>query len=100
MHRVSEPSLLLALIEGSPLSGSELTVDCPCVVVGLPSAMAAKLVKPDKVVLAVVGDGGFLMNSQVHPVALSSDSWECICPFMADSAACHVTAQICISWPS
>ena len=27
--------------------------------------MAAKLVKPDKVVLAVVGDGGFLMNSQV-----------------------------------
>ena len=29
--------------------------------------MAAKLVKPDKVVLAVVGDGGFLMNSQVHP---------------------------------
>ncbi len=27
--------------------------------------MAAKLVKPDKAVMAIVGDGGFLMNSQV-----------------------------------
>ena len=32
---------------------------------GLPSAMAAKLVKPDVAVMAIVGDGGFLMNSQV-----------------------------------
>jgi len=31
---------------------------------GLPSAMAAKLVNPKKKVLAVVGDGGFMMNSQ------------------------------------
>jgi acetolactate synthase-1/2/3 large subunit len=31
---------------------------------GLPSAMAAKLVMPDHRVLAVVGDGGFMMNSQ------------------------------------
>jgi acetolactate synthase I/II/III large subunit len=31
---------------------------------GLPSAMAAKLVHPDRRVLAVCGDGGFLMNSQ------------------------------------
>lgn len=31
---------------------------------GMPSAMAAKLVSPDRKVLAVVGDGGFLMNSQ------------------------------------
>lgn len=31
---------------------------------GLPSAMAAKLVHPQKKVLAVVGDGGFMMNSQ------------------------------------
>ncbi len=31
---------------------------------GLPSAMAAKLVHPDRRVLAVVGDGGFMMNSQ------------------------------------
>lgn len=31
---------------------------------GLPSAMAAKLVYPDKKVLAVCGDGGFMMNSQ------------------------------------
>ncbi|NVK54112.1 MAG: acetolactate synthase large subunit [Alteromonadaceae bacterium] len=31
---------------------------------GLPSAMAAKLVYPDKPVMAVCGDGGFMMNSQ------------------------------------
>ena len=31
---------------------------------GLASAMAAKLVHPDLRVLAVVGDGGFMMNSQ------------------------------------
>jgi acetolactate synthase I/II/III large subunit len=31
---------------------------------GMPSAMAAKLVNPNKKVLAVVGDGGFMMNSQ------------------------------------
>lgn len=31
---------------------------------GLPSAIAAKLINPDKVVVAVVGDGGFMMNSQ------------------------------------
>lgn len=31
---------------------------------GLPSAMAAKLLYPNKKVLAVVGDGGFMMNSQ------------------------------------
>jgi acetolactate synthase-1/2/3 large subunit len=31
---------------------------------GLPSAMAAHLVHPDKKVLAICGDGGFMMNSQ------------------------------------
>ncbi|MBY8964823.1 acetolactate synthase large subunit [Algiphilus sp. NNCM1] len=31
---------------------------------GLPSAMAAKLVHPDKPVMAICGDGGFMMNSQ------------------------------------
>lgn len=31
---------------------------------GLPSAMAAKIVNPDKPVLTVCGDGGFMMNSQ------------------------------------
>ncbi len=31
---------------------------------GLPSAMAAKLIYPNKKVLAVCGDGGFMMNSQ------------------------------------
>ncbi|WP_444931128.1 acetolactate synthase large subunit [Microbulbifer sp. SSSA002] len=31
---------------------------------GLPSAMAAKLVYPDRRVVAICGDGGFMMNSQ------------------------------------
>lgn len=31
---------------------------------GLPSAMAARLVYPDRTVTAVCGDGGFMMNSQ------------------------------------
>src|SRR5512139_487715 len=31
---------------------------------GLPSALAAKLVHPERRVLAVVGDGGFMMNAQ------------------------------------
>ena len=31
---------------------------------GLPSAMAAKIVHPDRKVVAVCGDGGFMMNSQ------------------------------------
>jgi acetolactate synthase-1/2/3 large subunit len=30
---------------------------------GLPSAMAAHLVCPDRPVVAVCGDGGFMMNS-------------------------------------
>ena len=31
---------------------------------GLPSAMAAHMVYPDRMVLAICGDGGFMMNSQ------------------------------------
>jgi acetolactate synthase-1/2/3 large subunit len=31
---------------------------------GLPSGMAAKMVYPDRKVVAVSGDGGFMMNSQ------------------------------------
>ena len=31
---------------------------------GLPSALAAKMVYPDRKVIAVCGDGGFMMNSQ------------------------------------
>ena len=31
---------------------------------GLPSAMAAHLVHPDRMVMAICGDGGFMMNSQ------------------------------------
>ena len=31
---------------------------------GLPAAIAAKIVNPDKNVLAICGDGGFMMNSQ------------------------------------
>ena len=31
---------------------------------GLPSAMGARLVEPDKKIMAICGDGGFMMNSQ------------------------------------
>ncbi len=37
---------------------------------GLPAAMGAKLVQPDGKVLAVVGDGGFMMNSQEMETAV------------------------------
>ncbi|MFA6106477.1 MAG: acetolactate synthase large subunit [Patescibacteria group bacterium] len=37
---------------------------------GLPAAIAAKLVYPEKKVVAVVGDGGFMMNSQELETAL------------------------------
>ena len=37
---------------------------------GLPSAMAAKLIFPDKKVMAICGDGGFMMNSQEIETAL------------------------------
>ncbi len=37
---------------------------------GLPAALAAKMLKPDKKVLSIVGDGGFMMNSQELETAL------------------------------
>lgn len=37
---------------------------------GLPSAIAARMVHPDRKVLAVCGDGGFMMNSQELETAL------------------------------
>ncbi len=37
---------------------------------GLPSAMAAKMVNPNKKVMAVCGDGGFMMNSQEMETAV------------------------------
>jgi acetolactate synthase-1/2/3 large subunit len=37
---------------------------------GLPSAMAAKIVNPGKPVIAVCGDGGFMMNSQEMETAV------------------------------
>ena len=37
---------------------------------GLPSAIAAKCINPDKRVLAVCGDGGFMMNSQEMETAV------------------------------
>jgi len=37
---------------------------------GLPSGMGAKIVNPDKKVLAVCGDGGFMMNSQEMETAV------------------------------
>jgi acetolactate synthase I/II/III large subunit len=37
---------------------------------GLPSAMAAKMVYPERAVIAVCGDGGFMMNSQEMETAV------------------------------
>jgi acetolactate synthase-1/2/3 large subunit len=37
---------------------------------GLPSAMAAKIIFPDRKVMAVCGDGGFMMNSQEMETAV------------------------------
>lgn len=37
---------------------------------GLPSAMAAKIVHPDRKVMAICGDGGFMMNSQEIETAI------------------------------
>ncbi len=37
---------------------------------GLPSGMAAKMVYPDRRVMAIVGDGGFMMNSQEMETAV------------------------------
>lgn len=37
---------------------------------GLPSAMGAKITHPDRRVMAVVGDGGFMMNSQEMETAV------------------------------
>ncbi len=40
---------------------------------GLPSAMTAKMVNPEKKVIAVCGDGGFMMNSQELETAIRLD---------------------------
>lgn len=40
---------------------------------GLPSAMAAKLVCPERRVMAICGDGGFMMNSQEIETAVRLD---------------------------
>eukprot|EP00163_Fabomonas_tropica_P018664 TRINITY_DN3305_c0_g1_i3.p1 TRINITY_DN3305_c0_g1~~TRINITY_DN3305_c0_g1_i3.p1 ORF type:complete len:157 (-),score=35.65 TRINITY_DN3305_c0_g1_i3:657-1106(-) len=37
---------------------------------GVPSAIAAKLIYPEKVVVSICGDGGFMMNSQSLEVAV------------------------------
>ena len=37
---------------------------------GLPSAMAAKIVYPERRVMAICGDGGFMMNSQEMETAV------------------------------
>lgn len=40
---------------------------------GLPSAMAARIVCPDRKVMAICGDGGFMMNSQELETAVRLD---------------------------
>lgn len=52
---------------------------------GLPSAMAARMVFPDRRVLAVVGDGGFMMNSQELETAVRL-GLDLTCLILNDSA--------------
>ena len=52
---------------------------------GLPSAMAAKLVFPDKKVVSICGDGGFMMNSQELETAVRMEQ-DLIVLILNDSA--------------
>ncbi|MEM7061162.1 MAG: acetolactate synthase large subunit [Pseudomonadota bacterium] len=52
---------------------------------GLPSAMAARLVHPDRKVLAICGDGGFMMNSQELETAVRL-GLDLTCLILNDSA--------------
>jgi acetolactate synthase-1/2/3 large subunit len=43
---------------------------------GLPSAIATKLVLPSRAVVAIAGDGGFMMNSQsLRRPCVSNSTW-------------------------
>jgi acetolactate synthase-1/2/3 large subunit len=53
--------------------------------IGLPGAMAAKLVHPDRRVAAVVGDGGFLMNVQELETAVRLDLGVVVLVFRDDA---------------
>jgi acetolactate synthase-1/2/3 large subunit len=52
---------------------------------GLPSAMLAKLINPDKKVVSVCGDGGFMMNSQELETAVRLEL-NMTCIILDDSA--------------
>ena len=53
--------------------------------IGLPGALAAKLVHPDRRVVAVVGDGGFLMNVQELETAVRLDLGVVVLVFRDDA---------------
>lgn len=52
---------------------------------GLPSAMGASLIYPDRKILAVCGDGGFMMNSQELETAVRLDL-NIVCLILNDGA--------------
>jgi acetolactate synthase-1/2/3 large subunit len=52
---------------------------------GLPAAIAAKMVRPERNVLAVVGDGGFMMNSRELETALRCGT-PLVCLVLNDNA--------------
>ena len=52
---------------------------------GLPSAMAARLVYPDRKIMAVCGDGGFMMNSQELETAVRL-KMDIVCLILNDSS--------------
>ncbi len=59
------------------LAGVQLKRGCIGYCAGLPSAIGAKMVRQDHTVIAVVGDGGFMMNSQVGSFS-NPFSWHCV----------------------
>lgn len=52
---------------------------------GLPSAMAARLVYPDRKVMAICGDGGFMMNSQELETAVR-EKMDIVCLILNDNS--------------
>ena len=66
---------------------------------GLPSAIAAKIVRPTHLVLAVVGDGGYMMASHVRRPRLGPVSSACALPGrLACSRSWGSVQPCCCTW--
>ncbi|MFM8008118.1 MAG: thiamine pyrophosphate-dependent enzyme, partial [Dolichospermum sp.] len=57
--------------------------------IAIPGALAAKLVYPNRKVVAATGDGGFMMNCQELPIALQCDPKKCDLILVFDDLDCR-----------